>query len=292
MTDLQVSFQRKRLTLTPVNTRHLAYDLIALDVDGTILPDSKELHPRTKEVLRALSTKGVTIVIATGRRWRTAMDVIEPLGSGEYLIQSSGAVIRNIKTADILFERYIPGRIARKIVEIGLGLGVTGVWYDTRKLYVFGKLTDVEALTQYSSRNPSAFIEAANFKDLADAMELVFFGNANDLNKLDRELRSCFSTSVRIMPWTNNVFSSLVLEVVNHATSKGAALEWLSEYLGISRDRVLAIGDDINDLEMISWAGTGVAMGNANKALTALADVVIGRADEQGLAKYLSQLFS
>jgi len=284
------------LTLQPVNTRHLAYDLVALDVDGTILPASKELHPETKEVLHALSAKGVTIVIATGRRWRTAMDVIKPLGSGDYLIQSSGAVIRNIETADILFERYIPGSIAREIIGIGQDLGVTGVWYDTprrtRKLYVFGKLTDVEALTQYASRNPSAFIEADNFKELADAMELVFFGDTDDLIKLDRKLRSCFSTSVRIMPWTNNPFSSLVLEVVDHETSKGSSLEWLSKYLEISRDRVLAIGDDINDLEMISWAGTGVAMGNANKALAALADVVIGTVDEQGAANYLRQLLS
>ena len=279
-----------------MKTRHLAYDLIALDVDGTILPDSKEIHPRTKEVLHELSIRGVTIVIATGRRWRTAMDVIEPLGSGEYLIQSSGAVIRHIKTADILYERYIAGNIARKIVEIGQALGVTGVWYDTprrsRKLYVFGKIASVDALTQYASRNLSAFIEVDNFQALTDAMELVFFGNTHDLHELDRRLSNSFSTSVRIMPWTNGAFSSLVLEVVERTVSKGSALEWLSGHLGISRDRVIAIGDDINDLEMISWAGTGVAMGNANEALTALADVVIGRANEQGLAKYLSRLLS
>ena len=69
-------------------------------------------------------------------------------------------------------------------------------------------------------------------------------------------------------------------------------LIYLSKKYEISMNQIAYIGDDINDLEMISWAGTGVAMGNANKALTALADVVIGRADEQGLAKYLSQLFS
>lgn len=280
----------------PADRRNsLPFDLIALDVDGTILPDSKDLSPESREAIHAVARRGVTVVIATGRRWRTAMEVIKPLGAGDYLIQSSGAVVRDIATADIMRERHIPGATARAIVELGRRHGVTGVWYDvpgrTGKLHVFGSLSDIESLRRYASRNISAFIEADGFDGLADAMELVFFGDADQLRAFQVEVEGLHEDSARVMPWTNYAFASLVLEVVGHDVSKGSALEWLAGYLGISQDRVLAVGDDVNDKEMIVWAGTGVAMSNASQPVLDVADQIIGSVDEQGLASYLREIF-
>jgi Cof subfamily protein (haloacid dehalogenase superfamily) len=272
----------------------LPFDLIALDVDGTILPDGKEIHPETRAAIHAVADRGATVVIATGRRWRTAMDVIEPLGAGEYLIQSSGAVIRNIDTAEIFYERYIPGEVAREIVGLGREMGVIGVWYDTpgrtRKLYVFGRLAGVESLRMYSLRNQAAFVETASFEGLADAMELVFFGEEKRLRDLEAILERRHPADVRTMPWTNYAFAALVLEVVGREVSKGTALAWLASHLGVARDRVLAIGDDVNDKEMIVWAGTGVAMGNASRPILEVADLTIGQVGRQGLAEYLTEL--
>ncbi len=271
------------------------FDLIALDVDGTILPDSKALPDQTRAAIRAVAEQGVTIVIATGRRWRTAMDVIEPLGVGDYLIQSSGAVVRRVATAEILLERFIPGAIARPVVELGRAHGITGVWYDvpgrTRKLYVFGSLHEVESLRRYASRNLAAFVETDGFEGLADAMELVFFGEEDRLREFQVELESRYAGKVWTMPWTNYAFASLVLEVVGHEVSKGAALEWLAGRLGVTRGRVLAIGDDVNDMEMIEWAGRGIAMGNASQPVLDVADEIIGSVEDRGLAKYLGRMF-
>ncbi len=114
--------------MSPADRRNsLPFDLIALDVDGTILPDSKDLPPETCAAIHAVARRGVTVVIATGRRWRTAMDVIRPLGAGDYLIQSSGAVVRDIATADIMQERHLPGAAARPIIELRRKHGITGV---------------------------------------------------------------------------------------------------------------------------------------------------------------------
>ncbi|HJO05821.1 MAG TPA: HAD hydrolase family protein, partial [Chloroflexota bacterium] len=243
----------------------------------------------------AVAEQGVTIVIATGRRWRTAMDVIEPLGVGDYLIQSSGAVVRRVATAEILLERFIPGAIARPVVELGRAHGITGVWYDvpgrTRKIYVFGSLHEVESLQRYASRNLAAFVETDGFEGLADAMELVFFGEEDRLREFQVELESRYAGKVWTMPWTNYAFASLVLEVVGHEVSKGAALEWLAGRLGVTRGRVLAIGDDVNDMEMIEWAGRGIAMGNASQPVLDVADEIIGSVEDRGLAKYLGRMF-
>ncbi len=271
------------------------FDLIALDVDGTILPDSKEIPAETRAAIHAVAGRGATIVIATGRRWRTAMDVIEPLGVGDYLIQSSGAVVRKVATGEILLERFIPGAIARPAVELGRAHGITGVWYDvpgrTRKLYVFGSLQEVESLRRYASRNLAAFVETETFDGLADAMELVFFGEEDRLKEFQAELEGQYEGKVRTMPWTNYAFASLVLEVVGHDVSKGAALEWLAGRLGVARERVLAVGDDVNDEEMIRWAGRGVAMGNASQPVLDVADEIIGSVEERGLAAYLRRTF-
>ena len=271
------------------------FDLIALDVDGTILPDSKALPEETRAAIHAVAERGATIVIATGRRWRPAMDVIEPLGAGDYLIQSSGAVVRRVATAEILLERFIPGAIARPVVEMGRAHGITGVWYDmpgrTRKLHVFGSLQEVESLRRYASRNLAAFVETEIFDGLADAMELVFFGEEDRLRAFQVELESRYAGKVRTMPWTNYAFASLVLEVVDHDVSKGAALEWLAKRLGVVRERVLAIGDDVNDKEMIRWAGQGVAMGNASQPILDAADEIIGPVEDEGLATYLRRTF-
>ena len=142
----------------------------------------------------------------------------------------------------------------------------------------------------YSSRNLAAFVEIDSFEGLADAMELVFFGEEAKLRDFEAELERHHPAEVRMMPWTNYAFANLVLEVVSREVSKGSALEWLASDLGVARDRVVAIGDDVNDREMIEWAGTGVAMGNASRPILEVADLTIGRVERQGLAEYLTGL--
>ena len=102
---------------TPVN---YPFRILALDVDGTLIGESKLLEPSIVTAIRKAESQGVIVVIATGRRLQTSMDAINPLGAGSYLIQSSGAVIRSISNQSILHEKFIPKTVAEELVQLVL----------------------------------------------------------------------------------------------------------------------------------------------------------------------------
>lgn len=267
---------------------------MALDADGTICSFDSRIDPRTTEVVRRIEALGVTIVIATGRRWPTAMRVVEPLGAGEYLIQSNGAAVRRIATKEVLHSRYIPKQTGIEVMEVLRSHGVTGVWFDTPGrtplLYVYGEIAGNPPLELYASANPTAFVPLDSFDSVGDAMVIVAFGQeaaARDaVATIEREL----SDRVRVILWMSERLGGLIPEILAEGASKGSCLSWLAGELGIPQERVLAIGDDVNDVEMIRWAGTGAAMGNATPATKESADLIIGRIDEGGLADYLESL--
>ncbi|MCY4107668.1 MAG: Cof-type HAD-IIB family hydrolase [Chloroflexi bacterium] len=272
----------------------LPFDLLALDVDGTICDYSSRIGDRTKRAIQTVEARGATIVIATGRRWPTAIRVIEPLEVCRYLIQSNGAVVRRIADKAVLNSRFIPHETAAELFALFRANGVIGVWYDipgrSHKLFVDGETSANRQLQLYSSSNPPAFVRLDSFSHLADAMHLVVFGEESALHSVLAELEATHSDTVRAIQWQSPRLEGLVLEVLAKDASKGWGLAWLAGQLGIDRDRVIAIGDDVNDIEMLRWAGTGIAMGNATGPAKAAADLVIGHVDEGGLAEYLESV--
>ncbi len=272
----------------------LSFDLLALDVDGTICDYSSRIDDRTMQAIRAVEARGATIVIATGRRWPTAIRVIEPLQVCRYLIQSNGAVVRRIADKAVLKSRFIPHETAANLFALFRAHGVIGVWYDTpgrsHKLFVDGCTSASRQLQLYSSSNPSAFVRLDGFSHLAEAMQLVVFGEEPALQSVADDLEAAHSDTVRVIPWQSPRLDGLVLEVLAKDASKGWALSWLADQLGVDRNRVIAIGDDVNDVEMLRWAGIGIAMGNATGPAESAADFVIGHVDEGGLPQYLESV--
>lgn len=260
------------------------------------MPSGGRLSARMIAAIRAASRAGITVVIATGRRWRTAQMVLQPLGAGDYLIQSSGAALRSIRPecfGEIIYRRYIAHSAAVAISRAAKSFGVIPVWYDTpersRKLHVFGEIARNPQLELYSRPNPSAFVENAIFDDLDEAMELVCFGSSTALKHLRAAIDSRHSGIVRSMTWNSERYRGAVLEFVNADASKGAALAWLCERLGVARERVAAVGDDVNDLEMITWAGTGIGVAGGNSSVLAAADWVIPGPESDGAAELIER---
>ncbi len=260
------------------------------------MPSGGRLSARMIAAIRAASKAGITLVIATGRRWRTAQVVLQPLGAGDYLIQSSGAALRSLRPecfGEIIYRRYIAHSAAVAVSRAAISHGVIPVWYDTpersRKLYVFGEIAGNPQLELYSRPNPSAFVENANFDDLDEAMELVCFGQSSALESLQAGIDSRLSGIVRSMTWNSERYRGAVLEFVNADASKGSALAWLCERLGVARERVAAVGDDVNDLEMITWAGTGIAVAGGNSRVLAAADWAIPGPESDGAAELIER---
>ena len=220
--------------------------------------------------------------------------VLEPLGAGDYLVQSSGAVVRDLdreRYGRIVYRNYIPKEAAVGVCRIAQDLGLIPVWYDTpertRQLFVFGRVSDSPQLQIYSRPNPGAFVETDSFADLGPAMEIVCFGDPDRLAGLQRRVDELPSGSVRAMTWNSPRYRGSVLEVVHAGTSKGAALDWLCAKLGLGADQVAAIGDDVNDIEMLRWAGTAIAVEGAGPAVTDEAGFRVAGPEEEGVARLI-----
>ena len=268
--------------------------LLALDVDGTLIPSGGRLGQRTIAAVRAASAAGIAIVIATGRRWRTAQMVLEPLGAGDYLVQSSGAVVRDLdrgRYGRIVYRNYIPRNAAIEICRFALDLGLIPVWYDTpertRRLYVFGQVSASPQLQIYSRPNPSAFVETDTFDELGPALEIVVFGDPDRLADLQTRIDALPPGKARAMTWNSPRYRGSVLEVVHSGTSKGAALDWLCARMGLGADQVAAIGDDVNDIEMLRWAGTAIAVEGAGEAVVREARYRVAGPADHGVARLI-----
>ncbi len=268
--------------------------LLALDVDGTLIPSGGQLGQRTIAAVRAASAAGIVIVIATGRRWRTARTVLEPLGAGDFLIQSSGAVVRDLgreRHGRIVYRKYIRKEVAVDVCRAALELGVIPVWYDTpertRRLYVFGRVSDSPQLQIYSRPNPGAFVETDSFEQLGPALEIVCFGEPEGLARLQSRIDALPPGNARAMTWNSPRYRGSVLEVVHSGTSKGAALSWLCARIGLEPDQVAAIGDDVNDIEMLGWSGTGIAVEGAGPAVVRAASYRVAGPAEYGVARLI-----
>ncbi|MCY3694555.1 MAG: HAD family hydrolase [Chloroflexi bacterium] len=268
--------------------------LLALDVDGTLIASGGQLSQRTIDAVRAAAAAGIRIVIATGRRWRTAQMVLEPLGAGDFLIQSSGAVVRDLdpdRRGRIVYRNYIPREVAVGVCRVALDLGLIPVWYDTpertRQLYVFGQVAASPQLQIYSRPNPGAFVEKDSFAGLGPALEIVCFGEPGGLAELQRRIDGLPPGNARAMTWSSPRYRGSVLEVVHSGTSKGAALSWLCAKLGVAAEHVAAIGDDVNDIEMLRWSGTAIAVEGAGSAVVSEASHRIAGPAKHGVARLI-----
>lgn len=283
--------QQSSCALTPAPPRP---KLLALDVDGTLIPSGGQLGQRTIAAVRAASAAGIGIVIATGRRWRTAQMVLEPLGAGDFLIQSSGAVVRDLdreRYGRIVYRNYIPKKVAVGICKSALELGLTPVWYDTpertRRLFVFGRISASPQLQIYSRPNPGAFVETDSFAGLGPALEIVCFGESARLADLQCRIDALPPGQARAMTWNSPRYRGSVLEVVHSGTSKGAALDWLCARMGVAAERVAAIGDDVNDIEMLRWAGIAIAVAGAGPEVAREASYRVAGPDADGVARLI-----
>ena len=258
------------------------------------MPSGGRLGRRTVAAVRAAADAGIAIVIATGRRWRTARMVLDPLAAGDFLIQSSGAVVRDLERSRygrIIYRNYIPRSAAVAVCEAALELGLVPVWYDTpertRRLYVLGRIADSPQLQIYSRPNPGAFVETDGFDGLGPALEIVCFGQPGQLALLEDRVAAMPPGRVRAMTWNSPRYRGAVLEVVHAGTSKGAALEWLCARLGVSAGQVAAIGDDVNDVEMLRWAGAAIAVEGAAPAVARAASHRIEGPEQEGVARLI-----
>ncbi len=260
------------------------FRLIAFDLDGTLLPYGSPPRPRVLEALRRAQTAGITVTIATGRAPITARPYAHQLGITAAIICFQGGRVVDPITGETLYARTYPLALARAVLAYAQALereledGWAPLVYQGDEMYLTRLWLSEEEYREFFA--PS-WHQIASFDELPEAPvdKIIFVGDPSKLDALRPRLEKRFHGLVEIVrSW--DVF----LEVTALGVTKGNALAWLAQHLGIPQERVVAVGDADNDISMLQWAGLAVAMGHAPPEVKAVADIIAPPVDEDGAA--------
>ncbi|MHB8635356.1 MAG: Cof-type HAD-IIB family hydrolase [Fimbriimonadaceae bacterium] len=253
--------------------------LIALDLDGTTLTTERQIHPRNVDVIARATRAGVTIALASGRIRPSMAPFARHLGLGDGpLICSNGAHIVDASGAT-LYESHLALDEQNAILDFALreGLHVNG--YTTERMYF---LSDSAWLELYRTRARTIPTERVGIDSLRAErlIKLMIIAEPVRIRAIAAQGASLFNAERVAFTESEPEY----LEFLPRDANKGAALERLAAHLGVDQGAVMAVGDYLNDVEMVAWAGFGVAMGNAVAEVKAVARLVVANNDEGGVA--------
>lgn len=252
--------------------------LIAIDMDDTLLDPAQQVTERTKEAIRRAMEAGVAVTIATGRMFQSTLPFARELGIGLPLITYNGALIRHGISGATLFHRPIAAELAQGVAELFLQRGWYLQKYVDDRLYVSELDENARFYADYA--RVEAFALGNEFYRMTEApTKLLSMGDPDELNEIRLAVSALYGDRLYLASSKKRY-----LEMVDARVNKGEALAFLAEMLGVVQDEVMAIGDSMNDVDMIEYAGCGVAMGNANAAVREAADHITATNAEDGVA--------
>jgi Cof subfamily protein (haloacid dehalogenase superfamily) len=265
--------------------------LVAIDLDGTLLNHKNEIADLNKKALQQLNQKGIKVVIATGRSLISAREIFQSLDIDGYLLTLNGALIKEGKSNKTIFSKQLPKEALIKTLEIGLQEEATVFFNTEEKNYRIPYTGNGELVQEFQKMRGD--VEELTFEKMREILE----------NNNPRVLKAAFTSENRqqlrkiqgIMNQADYypVFSDKhYIEMMDEGVNKGTSLERLCDYLEIEQKDVVAFGDQENDLQMIEFAGLGIAMENAADILKQAADEVIGTNTEAAVGRKLMTLLS
>lgn len=262
----------------------LPYRLLALDLDGTIVDGSLQISPRVRRALRAAMDSGVHVTLASGRPFDGTRLFADELGIREPLICHQGALVRDAGSGEVYLRRALARHLGHEFVDIVRQHGWDLVVTLDDEQYV-ERLTPALRVLLDLSPTPSKAQLVADLKALPqDPLRLLIVVDAAEAGAVANLLRERFAGRLLIV----RSFAQFV-EATDLAASKGQALAFLAQKLGVSQAQTVAIGDHDNDADMVAWAGLGIAMGNASAAVKAAANHVTATIAEDGAALAIEQ---
>ncbi|MDD4169985.1 MAG: Cof-type HAD-IIB family hydrolase [Desulfotomaculaceae bacterium] len=259
------------------------YKLVAADLDDTLLDDNFRLTGRVKEMIKAVLEAGVQFTLSTGRMYRSAEPYARELGLDTPLITYQGALVKNALSGEVLFYRPLPLRYAREIIgrvhELGYHLNA----------YLDDLLLMEQDTPEGRRYMQIAGVQAEIVGDLlkildSDPTKVVVIADEALLDQLSAELAPIYHNKVHI-----SKSKPYFLEFSHPQATKGYALAMLAEYYGINRDKIIAIGDSYNDLEMLEYAGLGVVVANAREEIKEKAGYVATAPNGEGVVEALEK---
>ncbi|MBR5521397.1 MAG: HAD family phosphatase [Oscillospiraceae bacterium] len=261
----------------------MRYKLIAADMDGTLLTPDGRISERTIESIKKAEENGVIFTLSTGRPLQGVKRYIDQLNIDCYLITYNGAVIVHSKTDQILYNEVMDNIEAQKVYNLAVKKGTMFIVWSQNRLYA----SEFSEKTKFYEE-----ITKTKAEPIIDFNQLIAQGITKILWYDEPDVLAGWIDEIKkekLMSTTFTKSRAYFLEFFSNRTSKAVAMEKLGEYYNIDKKRMVAIGDQTNDLPMIEYAGLGVAMGNAVDSVKEKADYITETNANDGVAEVIEK---
>ncbi len=261
--------------------------LIALDLDGTLLKDDKTISIRNKEIIQKAKSEGHIVMIATGRPYRSSEMYYRELELDTPIVNFNGAFTHHPRNHSWgFYHEPLDVKVAKDIVEACRDFQFHNIiaevmddvyfhYHDEKLLDIFGlgkpRITTGD-LANYLTDSPTS---------------LLIHTEEDQLTKIRDHLSEVHAEVIEQRSWAAPWH---VIEIIKSGLHKAIGLKKVADYYNIPAERIVAFGDEDNDLEMLDYAGHGIAMGNAIDQVKNIANEVTLSNEENGVGEYLADL--
>ena len=280
------------------------YKLVAIDLDGTLLNSFGEVSDKTKKALKKAKSEGVEIILASGRPISSTESLATELGVDNYLISGNGAAVYDIKAQKIVYDRFLTKEQVLEIADIceqnsffynvytedeviASSLNYNVLFYHKENAKkVEEKRTHINVVQNIREYVKQSGKERFLKITVCDESKFIFNSIMRILKEVDGidVLDVEYMSRKKIKSGTDDVdIQYFYTEITNKNVNKWNAIEFLLKKLKIKKEEVVAIGDNVNDKEMILESGLGVVMGNSNPKMKEIADVVVSDNNSEGV---------
>lgn len=259
----------------------MSYQILVLDLDGTLTNSRKEITPPTREALLQLQQSGKKVVLASGRPTPGVLPLAEELELaryGGYILSFNGARIISCRDGRPIYNRTLPPDVIRPVYELAHPYDADIITYAADAILSGGHVnqySELEArINRLPIRQPDYWPEAITFP----INKILLSGEAALMAELEEVMKKHFHSYL-------NIYRSdpYYLEIMPPQIDKAYSLQKLLNSIGMTADEMICCGDGYNDISMIEYAGLGVAMANAQPVLLEKADFITKSNDEDGV---------
>lgn len=264
--------------------------LLVMDIDGTLTNSKKEITAVTREAIQGAVLRGHKVVLASGRPtpgMRRCEQELKLGHYGGYLLSYNGARIVECRTGEIVYQEFLPLALLPGLYHFaksnGCGL-ITYLGDDIISAFEPDKYVGLTSRnTEMPVRRADHFLEFVDFS----IHKCLMTAEPKKAEVLEKQLQEKYGDVMGIYR-----SEPYFIEVVPYNVTKAAGLGRILEALGMKRESMICCGDGFNDIEMIRFAGVGVAMGNAQPVVKEAADYITGTNDEDGLVEVINKFLT
>jgi Cof subfamily protein (haloacid dehalogenase superfamily) len=267
----------------------MKYKLLALDLDDTLLNEELKISSRNIEAIRDVAQKGVMVTLATGRMFRSALPYARQLELDLPLITYHGALIKQAGSSLVLRHCPVPLEMALEILSLGEEKEFHLNLYLDDRLFIKEENENTRYYQQIASIPVETVGNLTRFllEKKVGPTKLTIINMEGRIDELQQMLQAKYLSRLSVLQ-----SRPYFLEITHRRSTKGQALNFLAQKRGILQEEVIAIGDSYNDIDMLEFAGLGVAVANAPPQVKNAANVVTRANTEDGVAVFLEEYIS